>query len=385
MKNITILGSTGSIGQNTLEVIRHFRDKFRVLALSANSNTRLLLSQAKEFSPEFVCVADFRAVHDLKTKLPKGIRILIGGEGLKELAGLPKADEVVMAISGFAALAPLLKAIESGKQIALANKEAIVSAGPLIMRKASQKKARILPVDSEQSAIWQCLEGKDTSRLKNIYLTASGGPLRKAARNGLKKISLRRVLQHPRWKMGKKISVDSATLMNKGLELLETMFLFGVPHEKVKVLIHPEALVHSLVEFVDGVVLAELSATDMRIPIQYALSYPARFSNSLPTIDFYRLKELHFEAPDFRRFPCLELAYQVAKEAGTLPAVMNAANEVSVGEFLKGRLNFVYIPDVIGKALKAHKNCADPGLVDILKADAWAREESHRIIEEIKP
>jgi 1-deoxy-D-xylulose-5-phosphate reductoisomerase len=384
MKNIAILGSTGSIGRNALEVIRHFPDHFRVVALSTNSNTRLLLSQAKEFSPESVCVVDFEAALGLKGKLPKSIRILTGEEGLKELAGQSLADEVVMAISGFAALTPLLEAIESGKQVALANKEAIVAAGPLIMRKARQKKAKILPVDSEQSAIWQCLEGKDATPLKNIYLTASGGPLRKLARNDLKKITVKRVLRHPRWKMGKKISVDSATLMNKGLELLETMFLFGVPHEKVKVLIHPEALVHSLVEFVDGVVLAQLSATDMRIPIQYALSYPARFSNSLPTIDFYRLKELHFEAPDFRRFPCLGLAYQAACDAGTMPAAMNAANEVSVEEFLQGRLRFASIPAVIGKVLSAHRNCIDPDLEDILKADAWAREEARGVIKELK-
>ncbi|MBM3249368.1 MAG: 1-deoxy-D-xylulose-5-phosphate reductoisomerase [Candidatus Omnitrophica bacterium] len=385
MKKIVILGSTGSIGQNALEVVRHFPDRFRVLALSANSNTALLLSQAKEFLPERVCVADPEAAEKLKGKLPEGIRLLFGEEGLEELAGLPQAEEVVMAISGFAALKPLIKAIENGRQVALANKEAIVSAGPLVMRKANEYKARIIPVDSEQSAIWQCLEGRDTGRIKNIYLTASGGPLRRASGRDLKKISLKRVLAHPRWKMGRKISVDSATLMNKGLELLEAMFLFGVPHEKIKVLIHPEALVHSLVEFVDGVVLAQLSATDMRIPIQYALSYPERLSNSLPGIDFYRLKKLHFEAPDFGRFPCLGLAYQAARDSGTMPAALNAANEVSVGEFLKGRLGFSAIPQVIEKVLSAHRNRFNPDLEEVFKADARAREEARRIIGELRP
>jgi 1-deoxy-D-xylulose-5-phosphate reductoisomerase len=237
-----------------------------------------------------------------------------------------------------------------------------------------------MPIDSEQSAIWQCLEGEDRGALKKIYLTASGGPLRELGRRELKNIRLKQVLKHPRWKMGRKITVDSATLMNKGLELLEAMFLFGLAASQVKVLVHPEALIHSMVEFIDGVLIAQLSVTDMRIPIQYALSYPQRLKNALPEIDFYKLGALHFEKPDFKKFPCLGLAYEAAKGLGTLPCVLNAANEAAVAEFLKGELEFRYIPEVNAKVMRSHANKLDPGLSDILQADTWARQEARKAI-----
>jgi len=382
VKNIVILGSTGSIGQNTLEVIRHFPDKFGVIGLSTNSNIDILYRQIKEFHPRFVCVGDAEAGKKLEQRLNSHTRLFLGKEGLEHLIANSGAEMIVLAISGSGALRPLLKSIEVTKHIALANKEALVMAGPIIMDKAKKQKVKLIPIDSEQSAIWQCLDGGGPDKLKNIYLTASGGPFWKTAQRNLRNVPINKVLKHPRWKMGKKISVDSATLMNKGLEILETMFLFNIPCDKIKILIHPEAIIHSMVEFIDGVIKAVLSATDMRIPIQYALSYPERLPNSLSSLDFYKLKELHFQAPDFKKFPCLGLAYQVAKELGTMPCVFNTANEVCVDEFLKQRINFISIPKIIEKVLDRHHNKKEPDLADIQKADAWARNEAHKVIAE---
>jgi len=383
MQRIALLGSTGSIGQNALEVIRRFPDRFRVIGLSTNSNIEILAKQIKEFCPQWVCVRDTAASKKLKARVRLPTKLLVGEEGLEALAQNPEVEKILLAISGSSALTPLLKALESGKQIALANKEALVMAGPVIMREARKNKSKIIPIDSEQSAIWQCLEGESKSGLKTIYLTASGGPFRETCKKNLKDISIQAVLKHPRWKMGKKITVDSATLMNKGLEVLEAMFLFGVPCEDIKIVIHPEALVHSMVEFHDGVVLAQLSATDMRIPIQYALSYPERLPNTLKRIDFYQLKKLHFQAPDFKRFPCLRLAYRAAQELGTLPAVLNAANEVSVDEFLNGKIKFISIPKIIERVLDGHRNKINFDLEDVLDAHAWGRKEAYRVIENL--
>jgi 1-deoxy-D-xylulose-5-phosphate reductoisomerase len=378
---IAILGSTGSIGQSALEVVRSLPDRFSVVGLSTNSNFEILAKQIQKFRPEFVCVKDEGASKRLRVR--PGTKLLTGEKGLVALLEHSKAEKILLAISGSAALPPLLKAIDKGRQIALANKEALVMAGPLIMRKAQKKKIKIIPIDSEQSAIWQCLNGEEPLRLKTIYLTASGGPFMRAKPKDLRSISIDEVLRHPRWKMGKKITVDSATLMNKGLELLEAMFLFDVPCDKIKIVIHPEAVVHSMVEFVDGVILAQLSATDMRVPIQYALTFPQRFSNKFPRIDFYKLKELRFGAPDFKRFPCLRLAYRAACELGTLPAVLNAANETSVDQFLKGRIKFVSIPSIIEKVMDRHRSTRNPDLGEILHADQWARLEADRVIENL--
>ncbi len=382
---IAVLGSTGSIGRNTLGVIRDFSDKFNVAALSTNSNIDILSQQIKLFHPTLICIRDKNAALDLKSRLNlKNIKLFVGEDGLKEMVQDKRIDKVVLAISGAAALAPLLKAIESGKDIALANKEALVMAGHIIMQKAIHKKITIIPIDSEQSAIWQCLSSEDKNKLKNIYLTASGGPLHKISRKYFKNISVSEVLKHPRWKMGVKISVDSATLMNKGLEVLETMHLFGVEPDKIRILIHPEALIHSMVEFTDGVILAQLSITDMRIPIQYALTYPERLANKLPNIDFCAVKKLSFQEPDFKRFPCLGLAYRVARDKGTMPAVLNAANEVSVSEFLKNGLDFVSIPRVIERVLNRHRNKIAPDLDDVLEADSWARREAYQAIQNLR-
>jgi len=337
--------------------------------------------QIREFRPAFACVRDKDAACKLKSMVGLGkTKILAGLDGLCHIAKDKQAEKILLAISGSGALAPLLTALDCGKDIAMANKEALVMAGPIIMAKAAKKKGRIIPVDSEESAIWQCLQGQRREDLKTIYLTASGGPLRLVPGSNLKKISVERVLRHPRWKMGKKISVDSATLMNKGLEVLETIFLFNVAASNIKVLIHPEAIIHSMVEFIDGSILAQLSVTDMRIPIQYALSYPKRLLTKLTGVDFYKLGELHFQKPDFKKFPSLALAYRVARDMGTAPCVLNAANEVSVAEFLNNRLEFLSITKVTEKVLNKHRNIKSPNLRDILEADAWARNQAYQAV-----
>jgi 1-deoxy-D-xylulose-5-phosphate reductoisomerase len=380
MKNIAILGSTGSIGVSALDVARRFPDRLRVVALSANSNIDLLYAQAKEFRPRIISVMDKAACLRLESWLGKKSGLVTEEEGLLRLCSDKRIDMVLIAISGSGALLPLLSAIQHGKDIALANKESLVMAGDIVMEMASMRKVKIIPIDSEQSAIWQCLEHEDRPRLRTIYLTASGGPLRTMSAAALKKVSVSRVLRHPRWKMGRKITVDSATMMNKGLELLEAMSLFGVTSDRVKVVVHPEAVVHSMVEFVDGVVMAQLSVTDMRIPIQYALTYPERLENKLTRLDFRKSGALHFEKPDFKRFPCLALAYRAAEESGTMPAVMNAANEVSVEEFLKKDIGFTDIAKVIEMVMEVHRKKTRPSLDQILEADSWARREAYRMI-----
>ena len=379
MIKIAVLGSSGSIGQSTLEVVRSLPRQFKVEALSVNSDIVRLKQQVKEFRPKSVCVRDPRAAMKLKASLGASTKVLCGQEGLDELVKDKDIQQVMIAITGSAALAPLIGAIKSGKEIALANKEALVMAGSLLMRMAKEHKVLIKPVDSEQSAIWQSLGAQSADSVRQVYLTASGGPLLKLPRHQFKQVTIKRVLRHPRWKMGKKITVDSATLMNKGLELLEAMLLFNLGVEKIKVLIHPEALIHSMVEFNDGVTMAQLSITDMRIPIQYALSYPERLPNRLAGVNFYSLSQLHFAKPDLGKFPCLALAYQAARDLGTMPAVLNAANETSVDMFLKEKINFLTIPKIVEKVMRAHARIANPGLNQIMRADAWAREEARRL------
>ncbi|MDD5255412.1 MAG: 1-deoxy-D-xylulose-5-phosphate reductoisomerase [Candidatus Omnitrophica bacterium] len=382
MKNIVVLGSTGSIGVSTLDVVRRLPGHFRVLGLGAHSNTGLLARQVRAFHPEFVVLSD--EAHALKLKKTLGTRgrlkYFVGADAYPRVFSDKRIDRVVLAIGGSGALAPLWAAVERGISVALANKEALVMAGRLIMAQARRHKAEIIPIDSEQSAIWQCLFGQDKRALKNLYLTASGGPLRDYNAARLAAVTVRQVLDHPRWKMGKKITVDSATLMNKGLEVIEAMHLFGVKPAVIKVLVHPEAIIHSMVEFTDGVLLAQLSATDMRIPIQYALSYPARLPGRLAGVDFAGLGALHFEQPDFRRFPCLGLAYAVAAEGGTAPCVLNAADEVCVDFFLRKKTGFLDIPRVIEKVLGRHRARQNPSISDIFAADGWARQEALSVL-----
>jgi len=383
MINIAILGSTGSIGESALKVIREFPREFRVVALSTNANCAKLGEQVREFKPLFVGVNDLAAAAKLRKKVSRNIRFFEGAEGLSALVRQKKIDHVLMALSGAGALLPLIEAIKCRKQIALANKEALVMAGPLVMKAAVENKVKILPIDSEESAIWQCLEGENKRSLKKIYLTASGGPFKDKRKQHFRNITIKEVLDHPRWKMGRKITVDSATLMNKGLELLETMHLFGVSSGMVEIIIHPEAIVHSMVEFNDGVVMGQMSQPDMRIPIQYALTYPERFKNRLKGPDFVKLKSLTFEAPDLKKFPSLGLAYTAARELGTMPAVMNAANEVAVEEFLAGGIRFNDIPEVTAKVMRRHRVKRSPDLNAILCADHCARRDARKAIEDL--
>lgn len=380
MKNIAVLGSTGSIGKSTLNVIRSQGRYFRAACLSVNSDIDNLYKQIKEFRPFSVCVRDKKSAAILAGRIKGSTKIYCGDEGLEELVKDKRIDQVMFALTGAAALRPLVSAIENGKDIALANKEAMVMAGQIIMRLAARHKVKILPVDSEQSAIWQVLAGQSRADLSSIYLTASGGPFRGMPKNKLRSVTINDVLAHPRWRMGRKITVDSATLMNKGLELLEAMFLFSVDAAKIKVLIHPEAIIHSMVEFVDGVVIAQLSEPDMRIPIQYALSYPGRLAGNLPKINFYSLKNLNFEKPDFDKFPALGLAYQAARDLGSMPAVLNAANEESVASFLNKRIGFLDIPRIVARVMRRHRALISPDLRQLIGADEWAREEAKSII-----
>ncbi|MDP8229597.1 MAG: 1-deoxy-D-xylulose-5-phosphate reductoisomerase [Candidatus Gorgyraea atricola] len=362
MQKIAVLGSTGSIGTSTLDVISRFPDRFRVACLSTNSNASLLAKQAKRFKPKATCVVN-----------EKGIK------GLCKMLEDVKVDTVVVAIVGSSALLPILTALDKVKRIALANKEALVMAGSIIMKKAKKKNVEIMPVDSEHSAIFQCIASNDTRQIKNICLTGSGGPLLNTSKKKFKGITPRQAVNHPKWKMGKKISVDSATMMNKGLEVIEAHHLFSLDVNRIKVLIHPETVVHSMVEFIDGSILAQMGRCDMRIPIQYALTYPSRASSSVKEISFSKLGALHFQQPDFKRFPCLEIAYEAGERGNTYPCVLNAANEVAVGEFLKGRIRFTDIPRLIEKVLNAHKAVKNPGLKDILEVDTWARAKAKEV------
>ncbi|MFH1441236.1 MAG: 1-deoxy-D-xylulose-5-phosphate reductoisomerase [Candidatus Omnitrophota bacterium] len=380
MKRIAILGSTGSIGVNALDVVRNNPEFFKITGLSTNSNINTLSSQIKEFKPNSVCVVEKNSSFEIKGVLKNKLRIFNGPQGLIQMLESGDIDKALLAISGSAALAPLLKALDENIEVALANKEALVMAGPIIMEKARRKNVNIIPVDSEESAIWQCLQGEDKKNIKNIYLTASGGPFRGLSGQELNKITVEKALKHPRWKMGKKITIDSATLMNKGLELLETMYLFDLPAEKIKIIIHPESIIHSMVEYTDGAIIAQLSITDMRIPIQYALSYPQRLANRLKPLDFFELKQLNFERPDFNKFRCLKLAYQAAFEGGTMPCVLNAANEVCVEEFLRKNTGFSSIAKIIEKVMDKHKNYKTPDLGRIFEADLWARKTAREMI-----
>ena len=381
MKRIVILGSTGSIGANTLKVVEDHPGQFEVVGLAAQSNVEKLAEQVRAFRPKKVALRDASRLTDLKRLLGSSGPILLAGEeGVSELAAMEGADTVVVAITGAAALQPVLSAISKGRVIGCANKETLVMAGELVMREIHARHAQILPIDSEHSAIFQCLQGHRATQVRRILLTSSGGPLKDVPVTGFEKLTKAKVMNHPRWKMGPKITVDSATMMNKGLEVIEAHWLFGIPVERIEVLVHPEAIVHSLVEFIDGSILAQLGVTDMRIPIQYALTYPERLDSSLPGLDLVTLKRLTFEAPDHRKFPCIGFGYEAGRVGGTLPAVLNAANEACVRAFLEDALPFARIPSVIEKVLGRHRPVAHPTLEEILDSDRWAHEQVRGLI-----
>jgi 1-deoxy-D-xylulose-5-phosphate reductoisomerase len=378
MKNVVVLGSTGSIGRNALSVLSDFTDRFSVFGLSSNTNIGSLREQIKRFKPKKVVITDEESFRSFKEETE--IEILFGLEGLKKLCSDPEVDLVINALVGSVGLLPSFEAIESRKNLAIANKETLVMAGGLLIQKAKERDVKILPIDSEHSAILQCLLTGKKDEVKRLILTASGGPFLKRKREDLKNIKVAEALSHPTWEMGKKITVDSATLMNKGLEVIEARWLFDMPVDKIRVLIHPQSVVHSMVEFVDGSLIAQMSIPDMRIPIQYALFYPERLPANNRPLDLTQIKSLTFEEPDLKKFPCLEICYQALKMGGTAPAVLNAANELAVKAFLEEKLSFVGIHEIVKHTLNRHQVAENPGLDDILNADKWAKEETLRQI-----
>ena len=372
-RRIALLGSTGSIGQQTLDVVRCFPEHFQIVALAARSNVELLAQQAQEFHPKFVaCFAD--TPHTAKAARAAIPGVLLGEDGLLAVATHSDVDIVVAATSGLKGLQPTLAAIRAGKTIALSNKETLVMAGHLVMQAAREQNVSILPVDSEHSAIWQCLRGEDPREVRRLILTASGGPFRSKPLSAMAEATVEEAMRHPTWNMGAKITIDSATLMNKGLEVIEARWLFGFGADEIDIVVHPESVVHSMIELVDGSVIAQMGVTDMRHAIQYALTYPERHAcAALPPLDLMKLATLHFEAPDTERFPCIPLAYRALREGGTLPAALNAANEEAVKAFLAGRIRLTDIPRVIENVMDAHETRAVASLDVVLDVDREAR------------
>jgi 1-deoxy-D-xylulose-5-phosphate reductoisomerase len=379
MKNVVLLGSTGSIGTSTLKVAEDLPDKIRLLGLGAGNNVELLLDQVRKHQPAAISISDPVKARELSGALG-ATEVFCGAEGLIKLATLPAADIVLIAIVGTAGLRPALAAIRAGKDIAVASKEILVMAGEIVMREARDQGVRVLAVDSEHSAIFQCLDGKPANSVRRLWLTASGGPFRSTPKEEFAGITVERALKHPSWVMGRKITIDSATLFNKGLEMIEARWLFDIEMKRVSVIVHPQSVVHSMVEFVDGSMLAQLSTPDMCLPIQYALTYPERHASERVQTSLARLGSLTFEEPDVERFPALELARQAGETGGTLPAVLNAANEVAVEAFLKREISFTEIAETVRRTMKSHTVRAAPGLEQILEADAWARAEAARIV-----
>jgi 1-deoxy-D-xylulose-5-phosphate reductoisomerase len=381
-KRLAILGSTGSIGVNTLDIVQQHPDRFTVVGLAAGSNIDLLEQQMRRFRPACVSVSDLQRAKELRERTSDlGIEIVDGGNGSCTIATLPEVDLVLSAIVGGAGLVPTLSAIRAGKNVAIANKEPLVMAGEVVMREANGR-VQLLPVDSEHSAIFQALSGHGKEDIQRLILTASGGPFRTWPSERFRDITVHDALQHPNWRMGRKITVDSATLMNKGLEVIEARWLFGVTVEQVEVVVHPQSIVHSMVEFIDGSIIAQLGIPDMRIPIAYALNYPVRLMNTLPRLNLAQIGSLTFEPPDLGRFPCLRLGFDAVKASGTIPAVLNAANETSVEAFLNEQIAFIDIPAVIEETLGRHvvRSLTDGDIGVILEADRWARETATAII-----
>ena len=378
-KKIVILGSTGSIGEQALGIIAFHPQRFQVLGLTGGRNITRLAEQCRIFRPQMVATGYEELAPALQEELDKGTEVMVGEEGLCRVAAMEEADVVLVALSGAVGIMPTVEAIKAGHRVALANKETLVAAGDLVMGLARENGVPVIPVDSEHSAIFQCIrdEGK---YVKKLWLTASGGPFRDYAPDALKQVTPEMALQHPNWSMGKKVTIDSATLMNKGLEVIEAHHLFDVDYDHIEVLVHRQSIVHSMVEFVDGAFLGHLGIPDMRIPIQYALSYPERWNSPTSPLDLAEIGLLQFEKPDTVKFPALELAFQAGKRGGTMPAVMNAANEEAVNSFLTGGLGFTEIPDVIARVMSRHQVIMSPDLMQIRAADAWARDCFRSII-----
>jgi len=384
MKRVAILGSTGSIGTSSLRVIEHLGN-FEVVGLAAGKSIATLAEQTKKFSPKIVSVGSAEAVEQLKTELEKiGVRplpkIVCGREGLVEVVVQPEVETVISATVGAVGLLPTYRALELGKRVALANKETLVMAGELMMKKAAETGAEVLPVDSEHNALHQCLRGVRRADVRRLVLTASGGPFREMAAEEMHRVTAEHALQHPTWRMGQKITIDSATLMNKGLEVIEARWLFDFSPEQIDILIHPQSIVHSMIELVDGSVLAQLGVTDMRYAIQYALTYPERLPTALPHLGFSPSLTLDFYPPDMERFPCLKLAYEAIRRAGTMPAVLNAANEVAVHAFLERRIPFTAISKILSDVMAEHQPVEVRSIEQVVQVDAWARARAEAVI-----
>ncbi len=384
-KRIAILGSSGTIGINALKVCRHLSNELEVVGLAVCSNITRLAEQVREFNPRIVSIMNPELTDDFRQLLEEPsstkLEVTTGLDGLINLASHPEVDIVVVATVGSVGLLPTLEAIGAHKTIALANKEVLVMAGELVMKKARENKVSILPIDSEHNAIFQCLMDKSPHDVKKILLTASGGPFRNN-HDSFEQITPEQALKHPTWNMGRKISIDSATMMNKGFELIECTHLFDVPPEKVETVIHPQSIVHSMVEFIDGTILAQMGITDMFLPIQFSLTYPTRMKTPFPSLDLTRVGQLTFEKPDLDRFPCLRLGYESIKIGGTLPTVMNAANEIAVQSFLDRKIRFTQLPRLIEMTMKRHDVIHHPTLDELLKSDQWARDIANQIIEQ---
>ncbi len=381
MKNVVILGSTGSIGKNALDVIRNLRHKYKVVGLSANSRWELLAKQVEEFKPKSVSLADGRWIKELKNKLPQNsVQILTGTDSVKEMVSRDDVDIVISAIVGAAGLPAAIEVIKNGKTLALANKEALVMAGGLIVSMAREKGVSIIPVDSEHSAILQALRAGHPNEVKKVIITASGGPFRDYPKEKLSEVTKEEALNHPTWQMGQKITIDSATLMNKALEIIEAKWLFNLDSTQIDVIIHPESIVHSLVEFCDGSVIAQMGLPDMKVPIQFALTYPHRENGNVESLDLAKLGSLNFRKPDMDKFPALRLGYEVVEKGGTMGATLNAANEIAVQAFLDRKIKFTDITKTVEHVMKKHNFIKDPTLQDIMDADAHARKETKKCI-----
>jgi len=381
MKKIIILGSTGSIGTRTLEVVSYLED-WQVIGLTANTNIDLLEEQAHKYHPKYLVLMNESLAKELEYRMDSyAIKVLSGIKGLEYLAGQVEADLVINSLVGGVGLRPTMAALNSGNRLGLANKESLVIGGEIISTYLKNNQSQVLPIDSEHNAIFQILEGHQKKEIKNIILTASGGPFRRLPIEKMSQVTIKEALNHPNWDMGGKVTIDSATMMNKGLEVIEAHWLFGQPYNKIKVIIHPESIIHSMVEFMDNSIMAELGVADMRLPIQYVLTYPERLPGKVKSLDLFKLKELHFEEPDLVRFPALRLAYEAGKAGGTFPVVLNAANEIAVNGFLSKQISFTDITQIIEKVMDMHQNIDNPTLEDIYQIDEWARRKAEEVMD----
>ncbi len=379
MKKVVIIGSTGSIGKSALDLFDTVLKDYQVLALSANENVVELAKQVKKYRPKYAVITNPENNNIIK-KANKSTKVLNGINGLMEIASLKEADLILLGLVGSVGIVPLMAAARAGKRIAMANKESLVMAGSIVLNEVKKYGAEIIPVDSEHSAIFQCLQGNDVENVKRLIITASGGPFKNLKASGLKHITPEQALNHPTWKMGKKITIDSSTLMNKGLEVIEAHYLFGLPFEKIDVVIHPQSIIHSMVEYIDGSIMAQMSHPDMRLPILYALTYPGRRAGVIKPMSFSEIARLDFFKVDFKKFPCFELALSAGKTGGTMPAVMNGANEAAVNNFLNKKIAFDKIPYYVRKTMESHKTVKKPGIDEVLRADLLARASVEEMI-----